>query len=126
VKLLTGIKGIGVYSALVIYSELEDCSRFSTEEQVFAYAGLVPRVHRSGNESYYGRITKEGSKHLRWILVEAVRVHVQWCLESKITKHYEKVKRKRGEKIAITAAARKLLQVIYHMLRMKEAYRIEG
>jgi len=54
------------------------------------------------------------------------RVHVQWCPESRITKHYEKLKRKRGEKIAITAAARKLLQVSYHMLKNKEAFRIEG
>ena len=126
VKLLTGIKGIGRYSALIIHSELGDCSRFPTEEKVFAYAGLIPRVHRSGNESYYGRITREGSKYLRWILVEVARVHVQWCPESRITKHYEKLKRKRGEKIAITAAARKLLQVSYHMLKNKEAFRIEG
>jgi len=43
VKLLTSIKGIGVYSALVIYSEIGDGSRFPTEDQVFSYAGLVPR-----------------------------------------------------------------------------------
>jgi transposase len=126
VKLLTGIKGIGVYSALIIYSEIEDCSRFSDEEKVFSYAGLVPRVHQSGNTSYYGRITKEGSKYLRWILIEAARVHVQWCPNSKITKHYNKIKKKKGANIAATAAARKLLQVIYHMLKNKEEFRIEG
>ena len=59
VKLMTGIVGIGMYSALIIYSEIEDCSRFSNEEKAFSYAGLVPRVHQSGNTSYYGRITKE-------------------------------------------------------------------
>jgi transposase len=126
VKFLTSITGIGVYSALVIYSEIGDGSRFPTEDNVFSYAGLIPRVHQTGNEQYYGRITKEGSKYLRWILVEAARIHVQWCPESKITKHYEKIKRKRGEKIAIVAAARKLLQVIYHMLKHKEPFRIEG
>lgn len=126
VKLVTSIKGIGIYSALVIYSEIGDGSRFPTEDQVFSYAGLVPRVHQTGNEQYYGRITKEGSKYLRWILVEAARIHVQWCPESKITKHYEKIKRKRGEKITIIAAARKLLQSIYSMLRNKEPFRIEG
>ena len=126
VKLLTSITGIGVYSALVIYSEIGDGSRFPTEDHVFSYAGLVPRVHQSGNEQYHGRITKEGSKYLRWILVEATRVHVQWCPESKITKHYEKIKRKRGEKIAIVAAARKLLQAIYFMLRNGEPFRIGG
>ncbi len=41
-----------LYSALIIYSEIEDCSRFSNEEKVFSYAGLVPRVHQSGNTSY--------------------------------------------------------------------------
>jgi len=126
VKFLTSITGIGVYSALVIYSEIGDGSRFPTEDNVFSYAGFIPRVHQTGNEQYYGRITKEGSKYLRWILVEAARIHVQWCQESKITKHYEKIKRKRGEKIAIVAAARKLLQVIYHMLKHKEPFRIEG
>jgi transposase len=126
VKLLTSITGIGVYSALVIFSEIGDGSRFPTEDHVFSYAGLVPRVHQSGNEQYHGRITKEGSKYLRWILVEAARVHVQWCPESKITKHYEKIKRKRGEKIAIVAAARKLLQAIYYMLRNREPFRIES
>jgi transposase len=126
VGVLTSLKGIGVYSALVIYSEIGDGSRFPTEDHVSSYAGLVPRVHQSGHEQYYGRITKEGSKYLRWILVEAARVHVQWCPESKITKHYEKIKRKRGEKIAIIAAARKLLQAIYYMLKHKEPFRIEG
>lgn len=126
VRLLTGIVGIGKYSALIVYSEIENCSGFPTEEKVFSYAGLVPRVHQSGNTSYYGRITKEGSKYLRWILVEAVRVHVRWCPNSKITKHYNKIKKKKGANIAATAAARKLLQVIYHMLKNKEEFRIEG
>ena len=58
--------------------------------------------------------------------MEAARIHVQWCPESKITKHYEKIKRKRGDKIAIIAAARKLLQAIYYMLKNKEPFRNEG
>jgi transposase len=126
VRLLTSIKGIGVYSALVIYSEIGDGSRFPTEDHIFSYAGLTPRVHQTGNEQYYGRITKEGSKYLRWILVEAARIHVQWCPESKITRHYEKIKRKRGDKVAIVAAARKLIQAIYYMLKNNEPFRIEG
>jgi hypothetical protein len=44
--------GIGVYLALILYSEIEDCSRFSNKEKAFSYAGLVPRVHQSGNTSY--------------------------------------------------------------------------
>ena len=51
---------------------------------------------------------------------------MQWCPDSKITKHYNKIKKKRGENIAAVAAARKLLQVIYHMLKNNEEFRIEG
>ena len=69
VRLLTSVTGIGVYSALVIYSEIGDGSRFPTEDHVFPYAGLVPRVHQSGNEQYHGGITKEGGLEiLRGIL----------------------------------------------------------
>jgi hypothetical protein len=74
-------------------------------------------------------VNKEGRLEippLWWILVEAARFHVQWYRESKITKHYEKLKRKRGEKIAILAAARKLLQASYRMLRTREPFRIEA
>ncbi len=38
---------------------------------------------------------------------------MRWCPESKITKHYNKIKKKKGANVAATAAARKLLQVIY-------------
>jgi len=51
---------------------------------------------------------------------------VRWCPDSKITKHYNKIKKKKGANVAATAAARKLLQVIYHMLKNKEEFRIEG
>ena len=86
------------------------------------YAGLD--LHKSFCQTKI--CTKEGSKYLRWILVEAVSVHVRWCPNSKITKHYNKIKKKKGANIAATAAARKLLQVIYHMLKNKEIFRIEG
>jgi len=51
---------------------------------------------------------------------------VRWCPDSKITKRYNKIKKKKGANVAATAAARKLLQVIYHMLKSKEEFRIEG
>jgi hypothetical protein len=88
------LKNPAIDSYLAIYEavdrELKNAER--EIEKAFSYAGLVPKVHQSGNTSYYGRITKEGSKYLRWILVEAVRVHVQWCPNSKITKHYNKIR----------------------------------
>jgi len=123
VRLLSTIPGIGVYSALIIFSEIGDINRFSSEEKLYSYAGMIPRVRQSGDSSYHGRITKEGSKHLRWILVEALRIHIQCAPDSKVTRYYYRLKKKKPGNVATIAGARKLLQVIYHMLKNKDEYR---
>lgn len=117
VLLLTTIPGIGLYSALIIFSEIGDISRFHSEESLFNYAGIIPMVRQSGEKKYHGRITKEGSKYLRWILTEIIRVHIRWAPESKITKFYYRIKKRKNDNIAVIAASRKLLQTIYHMLK---------
>ncbi len=122
VALLKTIPGISTFSALVIMAEIGDVNRFPDEKKLFSYAGLIPSVHRSGDKLYYGHITKQGSKYLRWILVECARIHVREC-DSKITEFYKKLKRKgKHGNVAIIGASRKLLQTIYYMLRNKESF----
>lgn len=127
VELLVTIPGIGIYSALVIISEIGDITRFSNEEKLCSYAGLNPSVHQTGDHCYYGHITKQGSKHLRWILTEAVRIHLIWMKrqnrESKIIRFYQRLKKRKPENVATVAASRKLLQIIYHMLKNKDVFR---
>lgn len=122
VKLLKSIPGVSTFSALVIIAEIGDVNRFPDEKKIFSYAGLIPSVHKSGDKVYYGYITKQGSKYLRWILVECARIHVRKC-DSKITEFYRKLKRKgKHENVAIIGAARKLLQTIYYMLKKGELF----
>ena len=122
VKLLKSIPGVSTFSALVILAEIGDVNRFPDEKKLFSYAGLIPSVHKSGDKVYYGHITKQGSKYLRWILVECARIHVRKC-DSKITEFYRKLKRKgKHENVSIIGAARKLLQTIYYMLKKGESF----
>src|SRR5918996_3013475 len=77
-KLLMTVPGIGYYSALLIVSEIGDISRFPDSYHLCSYAGLVPSTHSSGRVTYYGsRITKAGSKYLRWIMLECVHAHIR-------------------------------------------------
>ena len=126
-SLLTTIPGIGVYSALIILSEIGDITRFPCEEKLYAYAGVIPSVHQSGDHIYHGHITKQGSKHLRWILTEAVRIHLIWMKrqnhETSITRFYQRLRKRKPENVAAIAASRKLLQIIYHMLKNKNEFR---
>ncbi len=69
-RLLQTMPGIGAYSALLILSEIGDVHRFPDSRHLCSYAGLVPSVHASGGKVRLGRLTKQGSSWLRWILVE--------------------------------------------------------
>ena len=75
-RILMTILGVGYFSALTILAEIGDISRFSDEEKLCAYAGLVPPLHQSGSARRYGPITKEGSRMPRWILQECLWSHI--------------------------------------------------
>ncbi len=127
IQLLITIPGIGTYSALLICSEIGDISRFRCEEKLFSYAGVIPSVHQSGEHKYHGHITKQGSKYLRWILTEVVRIHLIWTkkhkVETTISRFYQRIRKKKPENVAAIAASRKLLQIIYHMLKNQNEFR---
>ena len=77
VKLLMTIPGIGLFSALLIYSEIGDISRFRGSSKLLAYTGMIPSVRQSADVVHYGHITYQGSRYLRWIIVEAVHSHMK-------------------------------------------------
>lgn len=122
-KLIDTIPGIGNYGALVIASEIGDINRFPTEFHLFSYAGLVPRIYQSGEKEWKGRIAK-GDVFLKTILIECVQIHVRRCNYSQITSAYNRLRIRIGNKKARVAAARRLLRVIYWMLKRNDTYHI--
>jgi len=120
VKLLMTIPGIGYYSALLIKSEIGSIDRFPDGEKLCSYAGLVPSVSISGGHKRHGSITKEGSRWLRWIMVESVHSHLKY--DTSITRAYHAIAERKGTRIAKVAAARRLLMCCYSVLRNREPY----
>jgi len=114
-QLLMTIPGMGYYSALLTRSEIGDVNRFHSAKQLCAYAGLVPSTHASGNACFHGHITKQGSRWLRWILIESAIHAVK--REGPFRRFYFRIERKKGGQIAKVATARKLLEWIFHILR---------
>ena len=107
---LMSMPGIGYYSAMLILAEIGDIGRFPSPKQLSSYAGLVPSVHESGDRTRYGRITKEGSRWLRWIMVEAAQQASR--RPGRLRRFHERV-----------ALARKMLEIVYYLLRRHECYR---
>ena len=65
--------GIGELTAPTILCELGDVSRFSASGKAVRSAGLDVGVHRSDRRSRAGKLTKQGSPHLRWALYESAQ-----------------------------------------------------
>jgi len=102
-------------------SVIGDINRFKTPNELAAYFGLVPRVSQSGDKCYYGRITKTGSSLGRWLAVECAQAMSLSSIPLAAT--YHRVKAKKGHNVAVVALARKLIVLVWHMLKKQEPYR---
>jgi transposase len=116
VAALTDIRGIGLYSALLIVAEIGETERFRTAKQVGAYTGLTSRVHQSGGHNYQGSITRQGSPWLRWVLVQAAMKAVRGD-DAALENFYRRIRKRSSAKIARVAAARKLAEICWKRLR---------
>ena len=115
-ELLTTIPGISFVSALTIIAEIGDITRFKSPKKLMGYAGLVPSTSSSGGRTTHGRITKQGSKWLRWIMVEVAQKQ-QLCRRTiGLSPYFNRIKARKGTNPATVATARKLLAVIWRML----------
>jgi len=54
-----------------VKAEIGDVNRFRSGGHLCSYAGLVPSTYNSGGVTRHGGITREGSRWLRWAMVEA-------------------------------------------------------
>jgi len=117
---LASIPGVGPVTIDVVLSEVGDVGRFRSAKEVVAYAGLAPGQRESAGKRKELGITKQGSRSLRWVLVEAawrlVRCSRRWQTV------FERLQR-RGRKKAIVAVAQRLLTVMVALLRTGQRYR---
>ena len=120
VRLLLSMTGLNVYSALLVKSEIGNITRFPHYKKLASWAGIAPSLHQSGSVEYHGSITKQGSRMLRWVMVEAARVAVNH--DPRMRTFYERVKHRRGDQKAVVAVANKMLKIIWFMLTRREPY----
>jgi transposase len=114
---------VGPVTIDVVLSELGDWRRFRSARAVVSYAGLAPGIRQSAGKRFELSITKEGSRLLRWAMVETA-----WRLvgcQTRWRKMFERLQRNTGSrKKAIVGVARHLLCVIFSMLQSGQAYRM--
>ena len=122
VEILKSIVGISTYSALLIIAEIADFMRFSTPSKLAAYAGIVPSTYQSSEVCHHGKITKHGSKWLRWILTQCTHASIKSRKTHKLKRFYLRIAKRRGKQKALVATSRKMLTIIWHLLNKNEYY----
>jgi transposase len=120
-RLQAEVPGLGPTWTATIRAELGDVSRFARVDQVVAYAGLEPRTHDSGRLAGQRRLSKRGPGALRHALYMATLVAVRFRPEWR-ARYARLLDRGRAKKEALTILSRKLLKVIYHLLRTGASY----
>jgi transposase len=121
VRLLMTLPGVGFVVAQALLAALGEPERFASADRAASYLGLVPSTYQSGNKTYHGRITKQGSAHARWMLVEAAQ-HLD-DHPGPLGVFFRRIARKKNRNVAVVATARKLVTIAWHMLRNNEPYR---
>ena len=122
VKLLSSIPGIGELSAVQLMSAVVDIGRFETQSRFRSYFGLAPKVSDSGGKQHHGHITKMGDPLVRHVLYRVVFTHMRCVPQGHISRYYESCVKRMGKRKARTAAACKLLDLIFAILKRSTPY----
>jgi transposase len=123
VKLLQTVDGVGPITALAFKAEIDNPKRFDDSKDAAAYVGLTPRQYSSGETHRQGGISKRGSKRTRYLLVEAASALLTRCkMWSKVKAWGMKLQKKKGNRKAIVAVARKLAVIMHKMLITKKPF----
>jgi transposase len=111
---IQAIPGVGPVLAAVFVAEIGDITRFHRPAELASWAGLTPRHHESDTTVHRGRITKQGSRLVRWAAVEAVQ---RVPARTRLGQRRDRVAERRGHNIGVVAAARDLITLVFYGLR---------
>ena len=120
IRRLMAIPGIGFLTAATIIAEVGDHTRFASPERLTSWAGLTPTERSSADHTRRGHISKQGSRWLRWAMVEAA---TKAGRAPGLQQFADPIARRRGVKIARVALARRLLTLAFYAVRDPEGCR---
>lgn len=115
--------GFGILSAAYFTSLVVDISRFPTSRKFTASFGVVPKMRSSADSNPNCPTTHRGDDLARYLLMFCVLAHVKHQPDSVVSRMYRRlVDRGKPKREALVAAGRKLLTVVFAVLRDGRPY----
>lgn len=125
-ELLRQVSGVGILIALTFVLTVEDRERFQKSRDVGCYVGLRPKQSESGQSQPQLRITKEGDRYLRMLLVQGAHCILSRRGPDTDLKRWGLKLAERGgknaKKRAVVAVARKLAVLLHRLWVCGEVY----
>ncbi len=90
--------------------------RFPSADHLASWAGLTPTKRSSADHVRRGHISKQGSRWLRWAMVEAA-TKIGSSRSARLHPFADPIADRRGTKIARGALARRILTLAFYALR---------
>jgi len=122
---LETIPGIGAITASALAASVSDPSVFRSGRELAAWIGLVPRQNATGGKARLGRISKQGDRYLRWLLVAGAMsvirhakrrgTHLPWLAD---------IIDRKPTKVAAVALANKNARIVWGILMGGGSYRM--
>jgi transposase len=122
IELLKSVPGLGPLSSMIFLTEIEDINRFSSQDHLSSYIGLVPMTDSSGDKDKVGNITQRKNATLRNIIVECAWVAIR--NDPALLESYQQLCKRMKPNRAIIRIAKKLLNRIRHVLITKKQYEL--
>jgi transposase len=124
VKIIMSIPGIDFYIASLLSSYIGDINRFPSDNHLASAFGIVPVERESSGVKKMGRMSREGPSIARWALgVAADRVKEN---NPQIKAYYELARKRTGRsKKARVAVMRKLVRMLYFMLKTRQNWKYQ-
>ena len=124
-KLLMSIPGISYYLASLLSSYIGSIDRFESDDKLASFFGVVPTMKDSSNVKRRGRMSKDGASTARWALSIAVDTTMDY--NKPLREYYNAVKKRTSSgKMAHVSTMRKLVRMLYHMLKNREQWKYEN
>ena len=119
---LLSVPGVGINLAPVILAEIGDINNFDKPSKLIAFAGTDPSENQSGNKSSTNdKTSKRGSPYLRHAIYTASLVAIS--NEPELRAYYDKkISEGKHHFAALAGISRKLLTIIYYILKEDRDY----
>ncbi len=122
--LLASMPGMSYFNSLSVACRIGAIEDFPRGGSLANFWGLTPGSRNSGESAASLSITKAGSSHVRYVLGQVV-LHVL-RKDAWMRQWYQKIKRRRGSKIARVAVMRRLATIIWSMVKHHMPYMTGG